>query len=369
MATYRYLTVDIRTGAVLSELPLGGVSVEKKMNGSGSFEGKLKLSDARVRAAFNETYSQPGRCAIAVLRDDTLIWGGPIWTRRYDVTAEELTLGGNEWFSMLARRKVTANLSWTDSYLLTIVQGLVAHAQADSGTRPGAGGTGANNAADFGMTVTGDTATTSVISATGSVLATSRKWVADVIGELSKAANGIDFRTTVAYSGTLIRPVMQIGVPLGVAQANSTVSVVEAIGGDWSEDATSWATHVYASASGSTTLTAEYDSTSYLSSGYPELDAEFSTDTASAATLASRTSAWAAQRLPAGALSGVVTRAIDPDLSTYDVGDWLTINYSPNARFPSGLAIPARCVAWKLAPGEAGQVESVSLTLAGSSDA
>jgi hypothetical protein len=364
---YRYLAVDIRTGAVQGELPLGGVSIERLLNGAGAFSGQLKLSDKRVRSAFTEADTKPGKSAIAVLRNNTLLWGGPIWTRRYDVTTETLTIGGNEWYSILGRRKVVADLSWTDATLTTVITALVNHAQADSTVRPGAGGTGANNAAQLNMTVSGDT-TTNTATATGSVLVTSRKWVSDVINELSTAANGIDFRTGVAYSGSLIYPYMQIGIPLGVSQANSSVSVAEAIGGEWAEDATSWGTHIYASASGSTSLTTEFDSTSFLTAGYPELDLDYSTDTSSPATLTSRTSAYAAQRQPAGALSSVVTRSTDPDLMTYDVGDWLSINYSPNARFPQGLAVPARIVGWKLTPGEAGAVESVALTLAGSSN-
>src|SRR5688500_1705490 len=82
-AVYTYLIADLRGGAILDELPLSGVSFDKKLNDAGSLRAQLQVLDPVIRSRGPRLLTEPGRTAIYVDRDGTLLWGGIIWTSRY----------------------------------------------------------------------------------------------------------------------------------------------------------------------------------------------------------------------------------------------------------------------------------------------
>lgn len=352
MADYRYLACDVQTGAVLTELPLGDVSLQSVINGAGTARGTLKLSDVRVRRAFDDVLTQPGRCALAVLRDEAPLWGGVIWTRPYQFDTETLSLGATEWGSALGRRKLTSDHTWNAAAVETIAGDIVTDAQTGTG--------GA-----WGMTVAGATGLTS----TYSVLTADRVWALTALQAALKAAGtAVDYQTTIAYSGTAVLPVLKLGSPtLGRAGTVNGLSVAEPISGVWAEDATAWATTVYASSRGvgATAAVATVTNAAALAAGYPRWDLEYTSDSdKDTAALTAAATAFLNARAPGGAFGPMTVRATDPDVSQLQLGDTILATFSPNARFPDGLTADVRVTGWTLQPGEDGGVDTLALEVA-----
>src|SRR3569833_657772 len=89
---YTYLIADLRTGAILDELPLSGVQFDKKLNDTGSQRGQLRVDDPEIRIREPRLLAEPGRTALYVDRDGDLVWGGIVWTSRFRVGGGVLVL-------------------------------------------------------------------------------------------------------------------------------------------------------------------------------------------------------------------------------------------------------------------------------------
>lgn len=103
---YTYLAADLRGGQILDELPLTGVSFGRELNGSGTFRGSLPLGDPDIGVRNPRLVTQPAKTAIYVDRDGVLIWGGIIWTRRYDSGHQVLEIAGADFASYFDHRYV-----------------------------------------------------------------------------------------------------------------------------------------------------------------------------------------------------------------------------------------------------------------------
>jgi hypothetical protein len=350
VSDYRYLVTDVQSGAVVCELPLGSVRLQSLLNGSGSMSGSMKMSDQRVRVAFDEILTQPGRSGLVVLRDANPIWGGVLWTRPYQVDTETISWGGSEWSSALLRRKITTDHAWNGAAIETIVADLIADAQL-----------GTNG--EFNMTVAGVTGLTT----SHSVLAADRIWALDAIKAVleSTGSAGVDYRTSVTYSGTAIAPVFTLGSPLlGRAGVVNGLTIAEPISGVWAEDATEWATSIYASSRGvgTTSLATVVTNAAALADGYPRWDLEYSSESdGSETSLGVSATAYLNARSPGGAFGPLTCRASDPDVTDLELGDTILVTFSENARFPSGLIADVRVTGWTLTPGEHGGIDTLSL--------
>jgi len=112
--TYTYLFCDLRTDTLLAELPLADVTYSFELNGIGSLRGTIPYS-AETLPLDPETASTPGRTAVYVDRDGTLVWGGIIWTRT-DAAGGKM-IQAAEFLSYFQHRYVKKTLS-TDTSLL-----------------------------------------------------------------------------------------------------------------------------------------------------------------------------------------------------------------------------------------------------------
>jgi len=105
VAAYRYYVTDILTNAVIAELDLKDVSYERSIKTAGSFSGKTNvLSNTSAMDLYESTL--PGKTAIYALRNGECVWGGPIWSRNYDVYRKELSIQASEWTSYLHHRLI-----------------------------------------------------------------------------------------------------------------------------------------------------------------------------------------------------------------------------------------------------------------------
>jgi len=80
MAAYRYLLCDLLTDTLVTTLPLTGVTFDRRISRTGSLQATLSATTPQLVAAARLVQRYTGRCALWVLRDNTIWWGGIIWT-------------------------------------------------------------------------------------------------------------------------------------------------------------------------------------------------------------------------------------------------------------------------------------------------
>ena len=81
MATYTYLAADLRTNAILAELPLQvDGDIGGKLNGYGRLAGKLNLKAKGLAGLDLPSILKGGRTSVYVDRDGVLVWGGICWS-------------------------------------------------------------------------------------------------------------------------------------------------------------------------------------------------------------------------------------------------------------------------------------------------
>lgn len=101
MATYRYLTYDLLSNAVLADLPFSDVTYGEVLNKPGSFSGTLPMfGDDAVTLANIEV----GRVGLLVERDGSIVWNGIIWTIDTDVQTQRVRVGAEGTWSYFQRR-------------------------------------------------------------------------------------------------------------------------------------------------------------------------------------------------------------------------------------------------------------------------
>jgi hypothetical protein len=103
VSRYTYYFGDTLTGQILGDLPFSDVSLEWVLSGSGSFSGKLKLTDPDVVAQGALTLAE-GRHSIYVDRDGVLIWSGIVWETSYDSSSASVTVAAADYWSWFSRR-------------------------------------------------------------------------------------------------------------------------------------------------------------------------------------------------------------------------------------------------------------------------
>lgn len=137
MPEYRYAGVDLLTRRVVEDLPLYGVSLERRISGAGNMTGSFKLgtglfSDEDLLAA-----SEPGRIALIAYRDNVIIWGGPIWSRTYQSQAQVCSLTGQSYESIFSAVKMREDYVRTGIDQLTgfreLIEQMQSHQNLDFG--------------------------------------------------------------------------------------------------------------------------------------------------------------------------------------------------------------------------------------------
>lgn len=113
--TYTYLFCDLRTDALLAELPMSAVSYSFELNGIGKLTGTIPYNSETLPLD-PETASTPARTAVYVDRDGVIVWGGIVWTRQ-DVTGGK-QIQAAEFFSYYQHRYVKKTLSNDTSLLV-----------------------------------------------------------------------------------------------------------------------------------------------------------------------------------------------------------------------------------------------------------
>lgn len=110
---FTYPAWDLMTMRPLDPLPYTSVSFGQQINTAGPFAGTLPISDPRVQNLEYLQATRTGRTALFVDYLGVLVWGGIIWTRRYQKTTRQLLIGAQEFGSYFARRLQPADYATT----------------------------------------------------------------------------------------------------------------------------------------------------------------------------------------------------------------------------------------------------------------
>ncbi|GAA1455753.1 hypothetical protein [Nocardiopsis tropica] len=143
--TYRYQFVDLRTGAHIADLPLSGVTYDRRICQAGTFSGSMPIANAALASRAARVVPRtpadltrgPGRTVVHVWRDGAL-WGSYIiWSATVSSDTRgrvTLTVQGAGIESWLHRMAITNDLDYQQVDQLDIARGLAAHAE----NKPGA---------------------------------------------------------------------------------------------------------------------------------------------------------------------------------------------------------------------------------------
>ena len=357
MATYRYLFANLVSNEVIAELQITGVNFTQSLNASGTLNGSILLSGVPIAA--NVTASTtPGRTALYVDRDGVIVWGGIIWSRSYNSKDQKLQISAREFESYFEHRRISANQVYFNTDQLTIAQGLMNVAQAETN-------------GNIGVVVGSET---SGVLVSRIFYNYEQKTVYQALLDLSRSDNGFDFAIKSAYdtSGNIIKT-FELGYPrIGEAYSTSstTIPVFEFPAGnvteyEYPEDGSLVANKIYATGAGSNEGKLIYNAvaTDKLIDGWPLLESSVSYNDIYDATLIQNLAAGrvAAMSYPPTTVKLVVAPALDPVLGSYIVGDDARLRIQDD-RFPDGIDQIYRITALNVTPGETGP-ERATLTL------
>lgn len=365
---WTYLVADLRTGAILDELPLTGVRWSKKLCASGSLSASWQLGPATTRDAY--TLTTPCKTAIYAVRDSVPMWGGIIWTRSYDSSTGKLGISAGDWWTYFNHRKVIPFLTtyagdtafvakqqvtYVDLDQNDVAEALVSLAQSHQG-------------GDIGIQV----------DSTGSGILRDRTYhgyelasVGDVLGKLASVENGPDMMFDVAQGPTdQPRRLLRLGSPWLGQQGSAHVWEV---GGNvesytWPSDGSAMATRTYAVGNGieDAAPIAFTEDFSRYNAGWPLLEAETGYTTVSdPGTLNAHAAAdLQAARLPVVLPKLTVRGDLPPYLGEFGPGDdGRLVVPAGDAFHTGGLDTTVRVVAMDVTP-ESDSGERVELTCA-----
>lgn len=118
-ANYRFFTTDLVSNEILADIPFKDVSYERAIKSAGQFSGSIEVlppvdrgsiyTDLANTSALNlYKTTMPGKTGLYVVRtdgaDSKCVWGGVIWSRKYDVISRQLQVSAAEFPSYLHHR-------------------------------------------------------------------------------------------------------------------------------------------------------------------------------------------------------------------------------------------------------------------------
>ena len=353
MSNYRYLFADLLTNQVYAELPLTAVTFGQELNTAGPFSGKLMMSGYNSVAYDIQDYTIPGRTAIYVDRDGSIVWGGVLWSRSYDSTTQSVTFSGREFESYFERRRINFNYNTAQvsQDQLLVVQNLF-------NTVQGAAGSNTN----IGLIVPTNT---SGINVTKTYNYFDFKPLTEAVYELSKSATGFDWNIDVNYDSSYnIVKTLDLSYPRRGTQydPNNPYALTLDFPGNiisytYPEDGLNIANTVYGLGAGQNIgklVSTQQDSTN-LANGWPLLEDTISyTDYDYQPLLDSLTYAQLqAVKNPVVVMTVTMPTYVEPILGAYRTGDDFRIRITDD-RFPNGIDIVRRLSKYDVTVGDNG---------------
>ena len=201
-STFTWLVADLLTNQIIAELPIRGASVERVLSAAGSFQGTVLTTDRRLQNVDIRSATTPGRTALYLDKDGGLIWGGILWSRRFDSESNRLNLSGQTFESYAHRRVVLSDLDYVNVDQFSIFLNLWKRMQSLAG-------------GNIGVLMP---ASLSGITRIRHYKAFDTKVYGEILVQLSNVINGFDFTIDVFYdSNGNITKKLRLGYPqLGI---------------------------------------------------------------------------------------------------------------------------------------------------------
>jgi hypothetical protein len=355
----RYVFGNLRTGAVLEEIALYGVSpMTIKLNDWGSFGATFSLDQTGRSNADLVNAVIPLQSYVIVEREGIPVWGGIVWTAVHQSQSKSVQLSARSFEAYFERQKILSDFTRTDIEQRNIFRDLVNQLQADPNT-------------NLGLSVPGSYPT--VVAKTLTVLASERKTYTEAFSNIADGDDGFDWRIDVvktaggAYHRRLLIGHPQLGTidPTGrhFEYPGNITNYYKTASGSES------GTHVFivGQGEGSSTILGTYVHQDLIDSGtWLRYDLDISKKQVTNAQLAqSLADKIGPQRRPPMKIFKVFVKGdLDPPFGSYGVGDSCTLVIS-DAMHPDTLQAPARIVGMAYKPPTGDDVEEVELIFEG----
>lgn len=356
MATVTYTFGDVYTGAVITELPLGGVSVNQSLDG-GDFRGALNLDRTGFDNDIVLSATIPGRCYVVVERDGGIVGDFIIRSRTYQSQAKSLQLYGSAWKDYPSYRLTTNSYSATKEQRNIFVDLYIAMQSAQNSV-----------IVDLPSADSYATQVTKTLEF-GSAEYKSYRQAMDSIADSS---DGFDWLINTNRVGGIYTRTLSIGYPTIGSPINHGAVTFEYPGNIFNYWATDGmgdsGTHFYGLGAGEGTnmLVSTVVHSDLISSGFPRYDVDLSyKDITNQSVLDGRTAAQAAvNKAPTSVIVAEILGTEEPVFGGYGLGDACRVVIR-DARYPDTLIKTTRIYGWEYYPADSENVEYVRVTLEG----
>lgn len=352
----RYFFGNLRTGTVVDEFSLRGVTMDTKLNDWGNLNATASLDQSGKDNIDIVNATQPGKNFIVVERNGVPIWDGIIWTRTWSTQSKTLQISARGLETYFEKVLITQDLSWEDYEQRNIMRELVNTMQSNENT-------------NLGLTVPGSFPT--IVTRDLTVLASEYKNYASVISSIADGVDGFDWTVSTSKNtdGTYLRS-LRIGYPvLGSITDGLTFDFPGGVTNYYeTESMTDAGTRIYVlgSGEGSDMLTASYENTFMTTNDWLRFDTIFSrkdvTDQNVLNSIASQQGML--RRAPAAFFKVNIMGDRAPVFGSYGLGDQASV-YIIDARHPEGILIQPRIVAMSYRPPSDDGVEEAQLVFEG----
>lgn len=135
MSAYRYLLCDLLTDQPITDLPLSGVSFERRIGRVGALTANLTAPNAALVAKARLVHRYAGRSALWVYRGNQVWWGGVLWAApatQAERGGVELSLSAATFDSYAHHRVLNSDLTYAGVDQGVIIPSLWRHLQSDA---------------------------------------------------------------------------------------------------------------------------------------------------------------------------------------------------------------------------------------------
>lgn len=354
---FRYMAVDLITGAIVGRVPLSDVSFTSVLNGAGPMTASLKLpvDDLELANAYVDATEELRR-AIYIEYDGAVVWAGPIWATDYDTDTQTLKLTGAELWSYWRRRRIRWNADYTSTDQLAIARALLGTAQAALG-------------GNLGLILP---ITSSGVLRDRTYREFEDKQLGEAIEQLSDVQGGFDFATEVVRLGSVYKRTWRTYFP-EKGNPVETSGLILTLGNNMlrlqlprNGVATANSVMTQGAGEGLDMLRATSTDLDALDDGYPLLeDSKAFKDVKLQSTLSGHAQTeLAARHRPVSLPRAVIRADTAPVFGTYGLGDQALLRVLPatEPRWLNGVELEARLTSYSVKPPDDGDPITIDLT-------
>jgi len=354
MTSYRYIFGSLRTESIIAEIPLFGTYMDLELNVGGRFDGSFQLDQTGIDNQTLIDATIPGRCFVAVERDNAPVWVGFIWSRTYQSQSKTFQLYAQS-FEKYPQSELLRSSYNNTADQLEVFKDLWTTMQAVEGRNMNIN-VPAVAPATVAKTITGEPE--------------DFKYYGELMSSLSDTSDGFDWTIDVAKSGSFYIKTIRLGYPtLGTTVGALTFEYPGSVLNYYATESMSVAgTHVYTlgTGEGSTMISSEYVNQDLIDAGWPRWDV-----TASRKDIENQDNldSFAIQeglirRAPMMILKPTMKGDKVPTFGSFGLGDACKLIIK-DPRFPTGKTFQTRITKWSLQPQSDQNTDEFSLIFAG----